>query len=136
MDPKFDELEQKVLSIDALLRQLLRDIGNWQEELQVSILNFGPYSIQQTSLWTTIWFSNLLSNLVCKLQHVVEVRETLSEGMDLYCSGAESLTNYHHLLHSLQQAVKNNVSRINNMEGRGLNFVSRSSKAPLSVSLL
>ena len=38
MDPKFDELEQKVLSIDALLRLLLRDVGNWQEELQVSIL--------------------------------------------------------------------------------------------------
>ena len=55
---------------------------------------------------------NLFSNLVYKLQHVVEGREALSEGMDMYCSGAESLTNYHHLLHSLQQAVRNNVSRV------------------------
>ena len=39
-------------------------------------------------------------------------RETLSEGMDLYGSGVESLTNYHHLLHNLQQSVKNNVSLI------------------------
>ena len=58
-----------------------------------------------------VYFSNLYCKF-CKLQHVVEGRETLSEGMDLYCSGVDSLTNFHHLLHSLQQAVKNNV-RIN-----------------------
>ena len=44
------------------------------------------------------------------MQHVVEGREALSEGMDLYCSGAQSLTNYHNLLHNLQQAVKTHVS--------------------------
>ena len=100
IDPKFDELEQKVLSMESLLRQLLKDLGNWQDELQVSILILGMLPV---------YFSNLL----CKLQHVVEGRETLTEGMDLYCSSGvhvESLTNYHQLLHSLQKAFKTNVS--------------------------
>ena len=35
VDPKFDELEQRVLSLEGLLRTLVRDIQSWQEEMQV-----------------------------------------------------------------------------------------------------
>lgn len=35
VDPKFDEMEQKVLSLESLIRTLLRDIGSWQDQLQV-----------------------------------------------------------------------------------------------------
>ena len=35
VDPKFDELEQKLTSLEMLLRQLIRDVTTWQEDLQV-----------------------------------------------------------------------------------------------------
>ena len=38
IDPRFDELEQKVISLDSLIRTLLKDIANWQDELQVYIV--------------------------------------------------------------------------------------------------
>ena len=38
VDPKFDEVEQRVLSLEALLRTMVRDIQSWQEEMQVCIL--------------------------------------------------------------------------------------------------
>jgi len=36
-DPKFDELEQCVLSLEGMLWTLVRDIQSWQEEMQVCI---------------------------------------------------------------------------------------------------
>ena len=35
IDPKFDEIEQKVVHLESLIRNLLRDIASWQEKLQV-----------------------------------------------------------------------------------------------------
>ena len=35
IDPKFDELEQKVMSLGTLVQNLLRDIARWQDQLQV-----------------------------------------------------------------------------------------------------
>ena len=35
VDPKFEELEQKMMSLETFLRQLLRNITTWQEDLQV-----------------------------------------------------------------------------------------------------
>ena len=64
------------------------------------------------------------SNLLCKLQHIVDGRETLCDGMDLYAGSAvESLTNYHHLLQNLQQSVKNNV-RSHTIALYGLSYLS------------
>ena len=57
MDPKFDELEQKVLSVESLLRSLLKDIANWQEELQVSV----------TVLLILGYLSNLLYPATCSM---------------------------------------------------------------------
>lgn len=37
VDPKFDEMEQKVLSLESLIRTLLKDIASWQEQLQVNL---------------------------------------------------------------------------------------------------
>ena len=35
IDPKFDDLEQKVLSLESLTRTLLKDVASGQEEQQV-----------------------------------------------------------------------------------------------------
>ena len=35
VDPEFEELEQKVMSLEAFLRQLIRNVNIWQEDLQV-----------------------------------------------------------------------------------------------------
>ena len=35
VDPEFEELEQKVTSLEAFLRQLIRNVNIWQEDLQV-----------------------------------------------------------------------------------------------------
>ena len=37
VDPVFEELEQKLTSLDTLLRQLIRNVVSWQEELQKSV---------------------------------------------------------------------------------------------------
>ena len=37
-DPKFDEMEQRVLSLEALLRTMVKDIQSWQDEMQVCVL--------------------------------------------------------------------------------------------------
>ena len=41
MDPEFEELEQKVMSLEVFLRQLIRNVNTWQEDLQVR-LTFDP----------------------------------------------------------------------------------------------
>lgn len=72
IDPKFDEMEQKVVSLEALLRSLLKDISVWQEELQ----------------------------------HVLEGRETLAEGMLLYAPDVPALSDFQQLLPRLNDALK------------------------------
>ena len=34
-DLKFDEMKQRVLSLEALLRTMVKDIQSWQDEMQV-----------------------------------------------------------------------------------------------------
>ena len=41
-DPKFDEMEQRVLSLEALLRTMVKDIQSWQDEMQVCVLQYSP----------------------------------------------------------------------------------------------
>lgn len=41
VDPEFEELEQKMTSLEVFLRQLIRNITTWQEDLQVE-MNFDP----------------------------------------------------------------------------------------------
>ena len=35
VDPKFEELEQKLTSLEMFLRQLIRNTTTWQEDIQV-----------------------------------------------------------------------------------------------------
>jgi DNA repair exonuclease SbcCD ATPase subunit len=37
VDPEFDELEQKLTSLEMFLRQLIRNVTSWQEELQRAV---------------------------------------------------------------------------------------------------
>ena len=56
VDPEFEELEQKMMSLETFLRQLIRNITTWQEDLQVHThtyihkhpLNKGHLSINDT----------------------------------------------------------------------------------------
>ena len=38
VDPKFDEIEQKLSSLETTIRTLIKDIFSWLEELQVCTL--------------------------------------------------------------------------------------------------
>ena len=44
VDPMFDELEQKLTSLEIFLRQLIRNVTTWQEDLQVCILQSASQS--------------------------------------------------------------------------------------------
>ena len=41
-DLKFDEMKQRVLSLEALLRTMVKDIQSWQDEMQVCVLQYSP----------------------------------------------------------------------------------------------
>ena len=58
-DPKFDEMEQRVLSLEALLRTMVKDIQSWQDEMQVCVLQYSPQysSVYLSKLaWILLFF--------------------------------------------------------------------------------
>ena len=53
VDPKFDDVEQRVLSLEALLRTMVKDIQSWQEEMQVCVLKYSSQCISVSLLCTS-----------------------------------------------------------------------------------
>ena len=87
------ELEQKVMSLEVFLRQLIHNVNTWQEDLQVR-LTFDPSPRK-----------------LCPLHRERWTAERLGEGMVLYVtSDLRPLTCYQRSVSELQQAVKTQAS--------------------------
>ena len=96
VDPKFEELEQKLTSLEMFLRQLIRNIVAWQDDLQVTM---------------TTQHNATPSPSHPSLQKSADSRQLLSEGMSLYVtSDMRTLTSYQRGVTELQRAVKSHVS--------------------------
>ena len=83
-------------SLESLLRNLIKDVASWQEQLQVSV----PHTHTHVTI---------LPNIFHLLQRVLESRVTLLEGMLLYSVNTPSLTNFQIYITQLQKAVKAQV---------------------------
>ena len=55
VDPKFDEMEQRVLSLESLLRTMVKDIQSWQDEMQVCVLQYSSSVYLSELAWILLF---------------------------------------------------------------------------------
>ena len=55
VDPKFDEMEQRVLSLESLLRTMVKDIQSWQDEMQVCVLQYSSSVYLSKLAWILLF---------------------------------------------------------------------------------
>ena len=55
VDPKFDEMEQRVLSLESLLRTMVKDIQSWQDEMQVCVHQYSSSVYLSKLAWILLF---------------------------------------------------------------------------------